>query len=110
MEATMGKIPIVAKNKGPSDKDPQQPRECYVIARPLPIFYMSDYSVLGLLVDKLEEAVGVLGRNHFSVIEDAGDIEVAVDAPGRLPEIVQILKKNGIRCEIADVVGGIYQG
>ena len=106
----MGRIPLVAKDRGSSGKDPQQPRECYVIARPLPIFYMSDYSVLGLLVDKLEEAVEVLGRNHFSVTEDAGDVEVAVDTPGRLPEIIQILKENGIRCEIADVVGGIYQG
>jgi hypothetical protein len=110
MEATMGKIPIVAKDRGFSGKDLQQPRECYVIARPLPIFYMSDYSVLGLLVDKLEDAVGVLGRNHFSVTQEAGDIEVAVDTPGRLPEIVQMLKENGICCEIADVVDGIYQG
>jgi len=106
----MGKIPIVAKNKGPSGIDRHQPRECYVIARPLPTFYMSDYSVLGLLVDNLDEAVGVLGRNHFSLTEEAGDIEVAVETPGRLPEIVQVLKENGIGCEIADVVGGIYQG
>jgi hypothetical protein len=44
----MGKIPLVAKDRGPSGKDPQHPRECYVA--------------------------------------------------------------NGVRCEIADVVGGIYQG
>ena len=100
----------MAKDRGSSGKDRQHPRECYVIARPLPIFYMSDYSVLGLLVDKLEEAVEVLGRNHISLTEDAGDLEVAVDTPGRLPEIVQMLKENGICCEIADVVGGIYQG
>jgi hypothetical protein len=110
MEATMGKIPLVANDRGPTGKDPQHPRECYVIARPLPIFYMSDYSVLGLLVDKLEEAVRVLGRNHFSVTQEVGDIEVQVDTADRLPEIVQVLKVNGISCEIADLVGGIYQG
>jgi hypothetical protein len=106
----MGRIPLVAKDRGSSGKDPHQPRECYVIARPLPIFYMCDYSVLGLLVDKLEEAIRVLGRNHFSVTQEAGDIEVTVDTPDRLSEIVQVLKANGVRCEIADVVGGIYQG
>jgi hypothetical protein len=106
----MGKIPLVAKDRGSSGKDPQQPRACYLIARPLPIFYMSDYSVLGLLVDNLEKAVGVLGKNHFFVTEQAGDVEVVVDTPDRLPKIVQVLNANGVHCEIADVVGGIYQG
>jgi hypothetical protein len=106
----MGRIPIVAKDRSPLGKSPQQRQPCYLISRPLPIFYMSEFSVLGLLVDRLEEAIGVLDRNHFSVTQEAGDIEVAVDTPDHLQEMFQVLKANGVLFEIADMVNGIYQG
>jgi hypothetical protein len=106
----MGKIPILAKDGGKSAEDPGQPRGCYPLARPLPNFYMADYSVMGLLVDKLEEALRVLGENGFSVLAETGDLEVAIDHPGELQDLVRLLKENGIGCEINDVVSGIYQG
>jgi hypothetical protein len=71
---------------------------------------MSDYSVLGLLVDKLEKAVEVLEKGPFGVTEESGKVEVAIDDPAHVSQIVQILKDHGVHCEIADVVGGIYQG
>jgi hypothetical protein len=106
----MWKLPILAKEKGSSGKDRGQPEACYRLARPLPISYMAEYSVLGLLVDKLEKAVRVLGENRFPVIDEAGDLAVAVNQPGQLHEIVRLLKEHGIECEIADVVSGVYQG
>jgi len=106
----MWKIPLLAKKKGKSGVNREQDKGCYPLARPLPIFYMSDYSVLGLLVDQLEEAVRVLGENQFSVLDEDGDLEVAMNHPGQLPEIVRLLGGKGISSEIADVVSGIYQG
>ncbi len=106
----MWKLPILAKEKSESGKDREQPKACYRLARPLPVFYMSDYSVLGLLVDKLEEAVRVLGENRFSVLEAAGDLEVAMNHPGQLQDIVRLLKEHDVECEIADLISGIYQG
>jgi hypothetical protein len=106
----MWKIPLLGKEKGKSGANREQAKGCYPLARPLPIFYMSDYSVLGLLVDQLEEAVRVLGENRFSVFEEAGDLELAMNHPNQLPEIVRLLGNNGIGSEIADVVSGIYQG
>jgi len=110
METTMGTIPILVKNAASSDPDGKGPRSCYRLARPLPVFYMSDYSVLGLLVDKLEKAVEVLEKGPFGVTEEGGKVEVAIDDPAHVSQIVQILKDHGIQSEIADVVGGIYQG
>jgi hypothetical protein len=106
----MGRMPILAQNRDCSGGDQQRRRGCYRIARPLPVFYMADYSVLGLLVDKLEEAVRVLGENKFSVSEENNDIEVSIDHPTQLQGIVQLLTENGVGCELADVVSGIYQG
>jgi hypothetical protein len=106
----MGKMPILSKDRGKSPKDPGQPMACYPLNRPLPIFYMSDYSVLGLVVDKLEEAVRVLGENGFLVLDETGDLEVSINHPGQLRDIVRLFKEHGIGCEVRDVVNGIYQG
>lgn len=106
----MPRIPIIPRNLDESGKDLGQCRGIHALSRPLPVFYMSDYSVLGLLVDKYEETLRVLGEARFSVIDEAGDLEVAIDHSGHLEQIVQVLRRNDIQCEFADVVSGIYQG
>jgi len=106
----MGKMPILAKDGGKFAESGRQLVGCYPLARPLPIFYMSDYSVLGLMVDKLEEAVRVLGENGFSVLDETGDLEVSINHPGQLRDIVRLFTENGIGCEVKDVINGIYQG
>jgi hypothetical protein len=107
----MGKMPILEKDKFGSCKAHGQTGQGCTIARPLPVFYMSDYSVLGLLVDRLEEAVRVLAENRFQVLWEAGgDLEVVLADPGHLQKMTQVLTANRIGFEIADVVSGIYQG
>ena len=106
----MPRIPILTKGKGPSQKNGEQCRGNSSLARPLPDFYMSDYSVLGLRVDELDEAVRVLEKAGFSVINEVGDFEVVIDRAGQLEGIVHLLEKNGIECELADVVSCVYQG
>jgi hypothetical protein len=106
----MPRIPIMNKGKGPSQKNGDQCGGNSMLARPLPVFYMSDYSVLGLRVDRLAETIRVLEQAGFSVINEAGDIEIVLDYAGHLEGIVQLIKKNGIECELADVVSCVYQG
>ncbi len=106
----MPKIPIISKNIDESGRDLGQCRSGHGLARPLPVCYMSDYSVLGLLVDRYEDTLRVLDEARFSVSEEGGDREVAIDYPGRLEEIVGTLRTHGIHCEFADVVSGVYQG
>jgi|WetSurMetagenome_2_1015567.scaffolds.fasta_scaffold08524_5 hypothetical protein len=106
----MGKMPILSKDRGKSEKDPEQPMVCYPLNRPLPTFYMADYSVLGLLVDKLEETVRVLRENQYPVGDETGDLEVTISHPGQLREIIRLLEENGIDCQVNDVISGIYQG
>jgi hypothetical protein len=68
---------------------------------------MSDYSVVGLLVDNRAEAIRVLRESHFEVTPQ---MEILLDGPSKLPKITGLLADAGIAWEIADTVGGVYQG
>lgn len=82
----------------------------YVTDRSLPAFYMSDYSVLGLLVSNHHEATRILEENGFSIIREPGSVKVVYDDPAHLQEMLRILTRHGIDVEIADIVDQVYQG
>jgi hypothetical protein len=106
----MWRVPVLAKERNPFGADQAKPRRFQGLCRPLPTFYMSDYSVLGLLVDRPEEAVRVLGEHKYPLTENDCGAEVAINHPKRLQEIVRLLSTQGLGCEIADVVSEVYQG
>lgn len=97
----MANYPIVQKNEPPA---------ATVGGRPLPIFYMEDFSVLGFQVNNSEQAIRVLDRHAFSLTRVGGSIAVSAPSPSQLIEIMQLLKANGLECEFADLAGGMYQG
>ena len=84
----------------------------YVTDRSLPAFYMSDYSVLGLLVSNHHEATRILEENGFSVIKKPGSVKVVINNPAHIQEMFRILTRHGIDpdVEIADIVDQVYQG
>ena len=82
----------------------------YSACRPLPASYMSEYSVLGLLIDDLAKALEVLRGMDLDVTEEAFGAEITVPGPNRLPEIVEKLLESGVSCTIGDVIDSIYQG
>jgi hypothetical protein len=106
----MWRVPVLAKERNPLGGDQPRAGRFQALCRALPAFYMSDYSVLGLLVDRPEEAVRVLGEHKFPLTENDCGAEVAIDHPRRLQEIIELLSTRGLRCEIADVVSEVYQG
>jgi hypothetical protein len=106
----MWRVPLLAKERNPFGANQAKPGRFQGLCRPLPTFYMSDYSVLGLLVDRPEEAVRVLGEHKFPLTETDCGAELAIDRPGGLQEMVHLLSAQGLRCEIADVVTEVYQG
>jgi hypothetical protein len=78
--------------------------------RQLPIFYMNDYSKMGLRVDRLDDACMLLKRQSFTITETVEGIRVEISSPGRIPEICRTLQAQGIACSITDLVESIYQG
>ena len=76
----------------------------------LPLFYMNDYSKVGLQVSSYEDALNILKRHHYMVSECLSWAELAIHKTNDIPEVVQLLSDNGIECQMADLVTCIYQG
>ena len=76
----------------------------------LPDFYMTDYSLLGLLVASLDRAYQVLEDKEFAVHKKSDHLEVNIDSAAQMSEIVNLLSQNGIECGITDIVDQVYQG
>lgn len=78
--------------------------------RQLPAFYMEDFSVLGFRVNDRHQAARVLDRHAYGLKRTDNCIEIEINELARVNDVLQLLNKNGLACEIADVAVGIYQG
>ena len=76
----------------------------------LPTFYMEDFTVLGLRVGNVGATVRLLEKNGVALLKKAGYIELSVEKKDQIPRIIQMLKANGITCDIADIIEHVYQG
>ena len=97
----MRRYPIV-----PKDED----REQTAGRLRLPLFYMGDYSLIGLRVDDCDAAQRILDRHAFPLDREADTTWVGIDSAAAMRDVVQLLTGGGVHCEIADMVDGIYQG
>jgi hypothetical protein len=76
----------------------------------LPSFYMEDYTVLGLRVGDLAEAVRILEKNDIRIYKRPGFSELSFEQRDQIPHIIQLLTANNISCVMADIVEQVYQG
>ena len=106
----MGSMPILPMDSVKSDLDPRAYGRHCTLNRPLPAFYMSDYSVIGLRVENLEEVVRVLRDKSYRVSGEDCGVEVMINGPADFQDIVRLLRAGGIRYEMGDLVEQIYQG
>jgi len=94
-------LPILAKN--------QKLRVCLKNMN-LPANYMSDFTVLGFVVDRLDAALGILEKHNFEVLRNRDGFQVNFEGAGRLPQIADVLNREGIDFALADIVDQVYQG
>jgi hypothetical protein len=76
----------------------------------LPLFYMNDYSKIGLQVSPYEEALAVLRRNHYMVSDNLSWANLTLRKIDEIPAVVRLLSDHGIESQMTDVVTTIYQG
>lgn len=107
---TMLKMPVLAGSGNCPAGSGERSARSRMIADRLPVFYMSDFSILGLLVDKLEEAVRLMEASNLRVMHDGPCVEVAVNGPDHLAGIVRFLVNEGIECQVSDLIDEVYQG
>ncbi len=97
----MGVLPLIEKNS--------KQRLC-LDNHNLPANYMEDYSVIALVVSRLEAVLRVLKEKRFDVRRHANGFEIAFDGAGRLSELVKLLQQNRIDYTLTDIVDQVYQG
>lgn len=76
----------------------------------LPLFYMNDFSVLGLVVRKLSRALSVLEANGFYVARQDGCARIRFDNRLELNRLFETLGQHRIVYGTADLVSHAYQG
>ena len=76
----------------------------------LPLFYMNDYSCLGLRVDSCEAARQVLAESRYGVVQDDDGCHVTLEDAAEVQTVVALLNDRGVACDIADLVDQVYQG
>ena len=94
----MGMLTIMEK-EGPCDDDIDWP-----------LFYMNDFSVLGLLVGNLNQAAQALEADGYRLVRSRCSAKVLFDNHGRLQNIFKTLEGNRIPFDTADLVSCVYQG
>lgn len=77
--------------------------------RGLPDFYMEDFSILGLRVERPAEAAALLREAGYPCDDCAGATAVSFRSPVEVSNLTALLAENGIGYEMADVVDGVYQ-
>jgi hypothetical protein len=75
----------------------------------LPLFYMSDFSVMGLWVSDCKSAIRIL-QERFPITMGAYHAEIFVDGTPGIIEVVETLKSAGIDSGVGDIVDQVYQG
>ena len=97
----MAGLPILAKN--------QKLREC-LKNRNLPANYMSDFTVLGFIVDQLDTALRLLKEHNFEVLGNRDGYQIRIEGAGRMTELTEVLSSGGIDFTLADIADQMYQG
>jgi hypothetical protein len=75
----------------------------------LPVFYMNDYSRMGLWVSDCAAAMELL-RDEFTLSGGPGTPEIVLDGSTAIWALVGKLRAAGIDCGFGDVVDQLYQG
>lgn len=75
-----------------------------------PLFYMNDFSRLGVVVGQLGQAVSVLQQGGFRLLDTVQGVSVVTGNSEQVSQVLQALASHQIEFELADLVSCAYQG
>lgn len=94
----MGLLPLTEKGK---------PVSCQA---DWPLFYMNDFSKLGIVVSQLDAAVAALQENGCRILMSEQGCLVDVADLAQMEDVFAALAERRLDYEMADLVSCVYQG
>jgi hypothetical protein len=95
-------VPINVKNQTDEQLSPEN--------ETLPVFYMSDYSIMALRVNKYHKAIQMLENLNFRLDKSSTGVNLISDNFGQIEKVIRLLQDNRIQYDLSDIVTRIYQG
>ncbi len=84
-------------------------RGLYLGSKKLPDNYMSDFTLLGFVVDDYQLALRLLQDNGYCLSEQPGGTDIYFQSPESLIRIRSLFLTHNIGCDISDVADTLYQ-
>ncbi len=84
-------------------------RGVYLGSRKLPSNYMADFSLMGFVVDRYEDALTVIKSSGYRVDMLVAGSDIRVEKSEDLTEIQALLQRNNICCDYSDIADSLYQ-
>jgi len=84
-------------------------RANYLGTRELPTNYMGDFTLMGFVVDRYQDACTLLVSAGYQLNRQEGGMDINIETPLHLPEIQALLTANDIRCDWLDIADTLYQ-
>lgn len=75
----------------------------------LPSNYMGDFTLMGFLVDRYQEAVDILTSAGYRLDKLEVGTDIHIETPGHLLKMKALLTANDISCDFSDIADTIYQ-
>lgn len=84
-------------------------RASYLSSREIPLHYMADFTLMGLIVDKYNEARDLLSNEAYPFAETSYNLELSLRSHADIRSITRLLETNGIACTMSDIADSLYQ-
>lgn len=97
----MGRLAIVSRNRWE--------HEDFFQNYGVPVDYMGDFSVLGIIVDDCAASIDLLEDQGYSVKRLGSGALIGFDSPASVREIVGLLNDKDIGVEYLDIANQFYQ-
>lgn len=89
--------------------DDNSSKGTYLSNRKLPQNYMGDFTLMGFLVDRYQEALILLTAAGYQLDKQEGGTDICIDNALHLTQIKALLIANNIRCDFSDIADTLYQ-
>lgn len=84
-------------------------KEAFIEQLDLPLFYMGDFSLLGIVVGDVAAAGRTLRQAGYKVLDKNGAADIFFHGPQQLPTLLEVLHQAGVDAELRDIAETLYQ-